>query len=89
MVMWLRQISVDNRAASRAAYYGLGGMKILARFVRRELRLQAGKYGHCAVYEDELQRIWPIDKSKSKDRTIREGARVQTRLLQEGTLRDL
>jgi hypothetical protein len=35
-------------------------MKILARLIRRELRLQAGKYGHCAVYEDELQRVWPI-----------------------------
>ncbi len=66
MVMWLRQISVDNRAASRAAYYALGGMKILARFVRRELRLQAGKYGHCAVYEDELQRIWPINETNRK-----------------------
>jgi hypothetical protein len=41
-------------------------MKILARFVRRELRLQAGKYGHCAVYEDELQRIWPINETNRK-----------------------
>lgn len=41
-------------------------MKILARFIRRELRLQAGKYGHCAVYEDELQRIWPINETNRK-----------------------
>lgn len=42
------------------------GMKILARFIKRELRLQAGKYGHCAVYEDELQRIWPINEINRK-----------------------
>ena len=41
-------------------------MKILARFIRRELRLQAGKYGHCAVYEDELQRIWPMNEANRK-----------------------
>ena len=41
-------------------------MKILARFIRRELRLQVGKYGHCAVYEDELQRIWPINETNRK-----------------------
>jgi hypothetical protein len=44
----------------------LGGMKILARFIRRELRLYEGKYGHCAVYEDELQRIWPINETNRK-----------------------
>ena len=41
-------------------------MKILARFIKRELRLQVGKYGHCAVYEDELQRIWPINETNRK-----------------------
>jgi hypothetical protein len=41
-------------------------MKILARLIRRELRLQAGKYGHCAVYEDELQRVWPITEENRK-----------------------
>ena len=41
-------------------------MKILARLIRREIRLQAGKYGHCAVYEDELQRIWPITEENRK-----------------------
>lgn len=41
-------------------------MKILARFIKRGLRLQAGKYGHCAVYEDELQRIWPINEINRK-----------------------
>jgi hypothetical protein len=41
-------------------------MKILARLISRELRLQAGKYGHCAVYEDELQRVWPITEENRK-----------------------
>jgi hypothetical protein len=41
-------------------------MKILARLVRRELKLQAGKYGHCAVYEDELQRVWPITEENRR-----------------------
>jgi hypothetical protein len=41
-------------------------MKILAGLTRRELRLQAGKYGHCAVYEDELQRVWPINEENRK-----------------------
>jgi hypothetical protein len=41
-------------------------MKILAGLIRRQLRLEAGKYGHCAVYEDELQRIWPINEENRK-----------------------
>jgi hypothetical protein len=41
-------------------------MKILAGLIRRKLRLQAGEYGHCAVYEDELQRVWPIDEDNRK-----------------------
>ena len=41
-------------------------MKTLARLIRRELRLHTGKYGHCAVYEDELQRVWPITEENRK-----------------------
>lgn len=41
-------------------------MKILAGLIRRELRLEAGKYGHCAIYEDELQRIWPLNVENRK-----------------------
>jgi hypothetical protein len=41
-------------------------MKILARLIRRELRLEAGKWGHCAIYEDQLQRVWPIDEQNRK-----------------------
>ena len=36
-------------------------VKALATRISRE----AAKMGHCAVYEDELQRIWPL---KQKDR---------------------
>jgi hypothetical protein len=49
-------------------------MKILAGLIRRELRLQADKYGHCAVYEDELQRVWPI-KEKNRKTKIAEFAK--------------
>jgi hypothetical protein len=41
-------------------------MKILAALIQRELQLEADKYGHCAVYEDELQRIWPITEKNRK-----------------------
>ena len=41
-------------------------MKIFAGLIRRELRLQAGKYGQCAIYEDELQRVWPLDEENRK-----------------------
>jgi hypothetical protein len=41
-------------------------MKILAGPNRRELQLQANEYGHCAVYEDELQRVWPLDEENRK-----------------------
>jgi hypothetical protein len=41
-------------------------MKILARLIRSDLQLQAGKYGHCAVYENELQRVWPVNEENRK-----------------------
>jgi len=34
-------------------------VKTLAR--RIELKLQHGPWLHCAVYEDELQRLWPLE----------------------------
>ena len=37
-------------------------MKILARLIKRQLRLDTNKWGHCAIYEDELQRLWPINE---------------------------
>jgi hypothetical protein len=41
-------------------------MKILARLIRRQLRLEANKLGHCAIYEKELQRVWPLDEKNRK-----------------------
>jgi hypothetical protein len=41
-------------------------MKILAGRIRRQLRLDANKWGHCAVYENELQRVWPLDENNRK-----------------------
>jgi hypothetical protein len=38
------------------------GMKILAERIRRDLQLQTTKFPHCAIYEDELQRIWPVNE---------------------------
>jgi hypothetical protein len=41
-------------------------MKVLAGLIRRQLRLEANKFGHCAVYEKELQRVWPLDEKNRK-----------------------
>ncbi|HEX5490900.1 MAG TPA: hypothetical protein VFX07_06540 [Candidatus Udaeobacter sp.] len=34
-------------------------MKTLANRIEDEL--QHGLWSHCAIYEDELQRLWPLD----------------------------
>jgi hypothetical protein len=51
-----------------------GGMEILARQIRRELELKTQAMGHCAIYEDKLQRIWPLDE-KDRERKIAQFAR--------------
>jgi hypothetical protein len=43
-------------------------MKNLARRIKRGFGVQTGKRVHCAVYEDELQRIWPLTE---KDRQVK------------------
>jgi hypothetical protein len=35
-------------------------MKKLARQIEREL--QSGEWKHCAVYEPDLQRLWPLNE---------------------------
>ena|SRR5215468_2743204 len=35
-------------------------MKVLAGLIRHRLRLESNKFGHCAVYETELQGVWPL-----------------------------
>ena len=41
-------------------------MRILAGLIRRELELEANDLGHCAVYEKELQRVWPLTEENRK-----------------------
>jgi hypothetical protein len=41
-------------------------LKILASGIRRELEVQTERIGHCALYEDELQRIWPLNEENRK-----------------------
>ena len=38
-------------------------MKILARLIKHKLKAQTGEWGHCAIYEDELQRLWPPNEN--------------------------
>ena len=35
-------------------------MKVLARRIERQLHV--GEWKHCAVYEDELKRLWPLNE---------------------------
>jgi hypothetical protein len=35
-------------------------VKVLANRIEREL--QVGPWTHCAVYEDDLKRFWPLDE---------------------------
>lgn len=46
-------------------------MKILAERIRQELKAQLGKRRHCAVYENELQRIWPLDEKNRESKIAR------------------
>src|SRR6266853_3488916 len=41
-------------------------MKILANLIKRQLEGQVGKWEHCAIYENELQRLWPLDEKNRK-----------------------
>jgi len=47
------QITVTNEAMAVWRY------EILASLIRRQLRAETGKWRHCAIYEDELQRSYP------------------------------
>ena len=42
------------------------GVKILARRIRRELRSRIARGGYCAIYEYQLQRLWPINEVNRK-----------------------
>jgi hypothetical protein len=41
-------------------------MKMLAKQIERELETETAKIGHCAIYEDELQRSWPLNMENRK-----------------------
>jgi len=43
-------------------------MKILASLIKRRLEAQVEEWGHCAVYEDELQRLWPLNEKNRKQK---------------------
>jgi len=49
-------------------------VKILANHITRELERQTKNLGHCAIYENELQRIWPLDE-KDREKKIAQFAR--------------
>jgi hypothetical protein len=39
-------------------------MKTLASRIQRQL--QVGDWGHCAIYENELEHIWPLEEKNRK-----------------------
>lgn len=41
-------------------------MKTLAEQIKRELETETEKIGHCAIYEPDLQRIWPLNTENRK-----------------------
>jgi hypothetical protein len=43
-----------------------GGMKTLAEQIKRDLEKQTAEIGHCAIYENELQRLWPLNVQNRK-----------------------
>jgi hypothetical protein len=43
-------------------------MKILARLIKRRLEAQVDEWEHCAVYEHELQRLWPLNEKNRKQK---------------------
>jgi hypothetical protein len=47
-------------------------VKVLANRIEREL--QVGPWTHCAVYEDDLKRFWPLDQ-KDREAKIAEFAK--------------
>ena len=43
-----------------------GPVKLLAQLIKRQLSLEANEFGYCAIYEDELQRVWPKNEENRR-----------------------
>jgi hypothetical protein len=41
-------------------------MKLLSKRILRELETETNTIGHCAIYENELQRLWPLDEENRR-----------------------
>ena len=41
-------------------------MKILASEIKRLLDAENIEAGHCAIYENDLQRLWPLDEENRR-----------------------
>jgi len=41
-------------------------MKILASLIKRKLERQTAVLGHCAIYEHQLQRLWPLNEKNRR-----------------------
>jgi hypothetical protein len=41
-------------------------MKILSARIKKQLETHTAKAGHCAIYEDQLQRVWPLNEENRK-----------------------
>ena len=63
--MGMPRINIGNNSPS---------VKILASKIERELETQTEKLGHCVIYEEELQRIWPLDE-ENRERKVAQFAR--------------
>ena len=55
-------------------------MKILASLIKRRLKAQVEEWGHCAVYEHELQRLWPLNEKNRKAKIAKFAAQHGFRL---------
>ena len=41
-------------------------MKTPAMRIQQELETRTAQIGHCVIYEDELQSLWPLDEANRK-----------------------
>ncbi len=64
-------------------------MKALAHQIEHEL--QRGEWKHCAIYEGELQRFWPLQQKEREAEiaSFANGIWIPTPVLPQGTVRHL